>query len=122
MILIDTDVLIDSLKGEKYAVEFIENNDTEIYITKFTLFELLAGAKNKREQNKITGHFKFPFLSINDEILENAIELFKILYLKQGTGIIDSIIASAAIYHKIPLFTKNRKHFKNIPGLTLIKR
>ena len=55
MILIDTDVLIDSLKGEKYAVEFIENNDTEIYITKFTLFELLAGAKNKREQNKITG-------------------------------------------------------------------
>lgn len=111
MILVDTDVLIDSLKDETYATDFIQNNDLDIHITRFTLFELLAGAKNKQEQNKITRHFKFPILGINDEILEYSIELFKVMYLKQGTGIIDSIIASTAIYYKIPLFTKNKETF-----------
>ncbi len=122
MILVDTDVLIDSLKGETYAIEFIKEYDVEIRISQFTLFELLAGAKNKREQNKISNHFKFPMLEISDEILRNSIEVFKKQHLKQGTGIIDSIIASTAMYYEIPLFTKNKKHFKNISGLNLIKR
>jgi tRNA(fMet)-specific endonuclease VapC len=122
MILVDTDILIDSMKGETYAIEFIKKNDLEIRISQFTLFELLAGASNKREQDKISKHFKFPFLEINDEILHNSIELFKKQYLKQGTGIIDSIIASTAIYYKIPFFTKNKKHFKNISGLSLINK
>ena len=52
----------------------------------------------------------------------NLIEVFKKQHLKQGTGIIDSIIASTAMYYEIPLFTKNKKHFKNISGLNLIKR
>ncbi len=122
MILVDTDVLIDSLKGEVYANEFIESNDIKIHITRFTLFELLAGAKNKQEQIKITKNFNFPILVVNDEILASSIELFKTMHLKQGTGIIDSIIASTAIHYKIPLFTKNRKHFKNIPKLNFFSQ
>ncbi|MBP9885704.1 MAG: hypothetical protein KBF93_05385 [Leptospiraceae bacterium] len=36
MILVDTDVLIDSLKDETYATDFIQNNDLDIHITRFT--------------------------------------------------------------------------------------
>ncbi len=34
----------------------------------------------------------------------------------------DSLIAGIALVHRIPLWTRNRRHFERVPGLDLVKR
>lgn len=121
MILVDTDIFVDSLRGIPSANDFILRNMEEIRITHFSVLELPAGAKSKAEQNKLLKSFSFSILSVNEEIMTSAISIFMEFGLKQGTGIIDSVIASAAIYYNVPLYTRNLKHYKNISGLEFFK-
>ncbi|EHO40795.1 PilT protein domain protein [Caldithrix abyssi DSM 13497] len=54
IILCDTDVIIEYLKGNENTRKVFENFQSEnIVISAITLMELLYGALNKRELNKI---------------------------------------------------------------------
>ncbi|OHD12091.1 MAG: hypothetical protein A2086_04550 [Spirochaetes bacterium GWD1_27_9] len=63
----------------------------------------------------------FDILSINDEILKKSIELYKTHHLKDGIGVIDSIISATAIINNINFCSKNYKHYKNLKELKLLK-
>ena len=41
--------------------------------------------------------------------------------IKRDTGlkIADALIAATALEHRLPLMTRNRRHFERVPGLTL---
>jgi len=51
MILVDTDIIIDYLRSDKKAIDFIENS--AICITYFTELELLAGCSNKEQMKEL---------------------------------------------------------------------
>ena len=119
MILVDTDLIIDYLRGDEKSISFIENN--EISITYLTKLELFAGCSNKSEIKILDENIDFDILSINDKILEKSLKIYKNHHLKDGIGIIDSIISATAIENNIDFCSKNFKHYKNIEKLKLIK-
>jgi predicted nucleic acid-binding protein len=56
-----------------------------------------------------------PTYSLDDEVIEQAIQLRQQKKMKLG----DAIIAATAVAFNIPLVTRNEDDFKHIPGLDL---
>jgi tRNA(fMet)-specific endonuclease VapC len=124
MILCDTNVIIEILKGNKTTINIIENIGLEnIAISSVTVMELYFGALNKRELNKIKKHLQaLNIVHFDADISESAIKLIERFSKSYGLQIPDAIIAATAMTSKIKLFTFNLKDFKYIDGLKLIKQ
>ena len=52
MILVDTDILIDYLRGYDKAINFIEKNKNNICISVLSKMELMIGCQNKNAIKK----------------------------------------------------------------------
>ena len=124
MILADSDVLIDYLNGAepvtRQVQEFIRSD--RLHISAISCFELLSGAQeNKR--GKRTGALidSIPILPVDCEAAAQAASVRRNLArIGRQIGMADSLIAGVALANNLPLFTRNRKHFEKIEGLTLI--
>jgi predicted nucleic acid-binding protein len=125
--ILDSDILIYFLKGEKEVIEKVLSlQNDELYITIINYTELLYGIYNS---NKISQNREklLPFLD-NFKILQfdkNASEIFaklKAILNKQGKIIadMDLMIASIAISNKAILYTNNLKHFNRIDELKIL--
>ena len=65
MILCDTNVIIETLKGDEKTIKFVERIGLEnIGISSVTVMELYFGALNKRELNKPQRCIKFEFKTV----------------------------------------------------------
>ena len=124
MILCDTNIIIEILKGNKSTINIIESIGLEnIAISSVTVMELYFGALNKRELNKIKKHLQaLNIVHFDTDISESAIKLIERFSKSHGLQIPDAIIAATAMTSKIKLFTFNLKDFKYIDGLKLIKQ
>ena len=124
MILCDTNIIIEILKGNKRTINIIESIGLEnIAISSVTVMELYFGALNKRELNKIKKHLQaLNIVHFDTDISESAINLIERFSKSHGLQIPDAIIAATAMTSKIELFTFNLKDFKYIDGLKLIKQ
>jgi len=124
MILCDTNIIIEILKGNKRTINIIESIGLEnIAISSVTVMELYFGALNKRELNKIKKHLQaLNIVHFDTDISESAIKLIERFSKSHGLQIPDAIIAATAMTSKIKLFTFNLKDFKYIDGLKLIKQ
>ena len=119
MILCDTNVIIEILKGNKTTIDIIESIGLgNIAISSVTVMELYFGALNKRELNKIKKHLQaLNIVHFDTDISESAIKLIERFSKSHGLQIPDAIIAATAMTSKIKLFTFNLKDFKYIDGL-----
>jgi hypothetical protein len=124
MILCDTNIIIEILKGNKRTINIIESIGLEnIAISSVTVMELYFGALNKRELNKIKKHLQaLNIVHFDTDISESAIKLIERFSKSHGLQIPDAIIAATAMTSKIKLFTFNLKDFKYIDGLKLIRQ
>ena len=123
-ILIDSDILIDFLKGNITVSDRLNSlkKEYELSISVITYMELLVGARDKKELKKLIDFLEsFKRIEIDFAISENAIDLIKELGLSHGLKIPDALIASTALTKKLSLYTKNLKHFQPISELKLIK-
>lgn len=117
-ILVDTDVLIDFLRGNTKAAAFINEISSRIILSPIVVAELYAGVKGKAELT----------------ILENFVSLFRVVPLtveiakigglyncdfgkSHGVGLADAILAATADAEKAELKTLNVKHYPMISGL-----
>lgn len=124
--LIDTDIIIYSLKGhEQVNAWMYKNQNIPKHISVITYGELSYGARKSKspEKNIATVHRigeLFPIIDINQGIIEVFGEL-KASLEKKDTRLddMDLLIASSALYMNLTLVTNNKKHFSRIPGLTL---
>lgn len=120
MVLIDTNIIIDFLKGKSQALDFFGRLDEKFSTSVITVAELYAGVKGSKEE----------------EILESFLELFEILPLtnaiatlggkfrnkygpKFGMGLADALIAATAIHHKAGLITLNKRHFQMLDNVNI---
>ncbi|HDZ76668.1 MAG TPA: type II toxin-antitoxin system VapC family toxin [Candidatus Omnitrophica bacterium] len=118
--LIDTNIIIDHLRGDKTATSFleeIENRQIKASISVITEYELLAcPILTKRQEKEIISFVKiFAMLNITPSIVKTA-ACFKKTY---SAGIVDSLIAATAYRSKSTLITRNIKHFKNIKEIQI---
>ena len=124
--LIDTDIIIFALRGDKTVLaKFEENKNIPISISLITYAELVFGAK--RSQNERTNMLKvnrireiYPVEELNIGIMELFADIKANMYSKAiKIEDMDLFIAATAIYNDLTLVTNKTKHFKNIPLLKL---
>jgi len=124
--LIDTDIIIFALRGDKTVLaKFEDNKNIPISISLITYAELVFGAK--RSQNQRTNMLKvnrireiYPVEELNIGIMELFADIKANMYSKaMRIEDMDLFIAATAIYNDLTLVTNNTKHFKNIPLLKL---
>ena len=125
MILIDTDVCIDLLKGNKKILRRREEYDGPIGVCFMTIAELFYGAQKSRDPARNVDTVERLLMTL--EIVHSDLSILKrfgsIKAQLQTDGLpiadADILIASAALERAEKLITGNAKHFDRIPGLTL---
>lgn len=119
-ILIDTDIIIDSLKGVMAAKELFRTRNVDLYCSVLTKKELLSkrGLKDS-ERKKITNLLaRMKILRVDDDISKKFFSLIN-TYGEKPEHTADYIIAATAWSKKLPLLTRNRKHYKHIKEINL---
>jgi len=120
--LIDTDVLIWYMRGNKKAFEVIENQ-TIFYISVITYMELVQGMRNKnelRELKKALQRWQAKILFISEEISAKAMFLIEHHYLSHSLQLADALVAATADINGLPLLTANDKHYRIIKDLEVL--
>jgi len=117
--LVDTDVLIEILRGSVTDAQRIDTaaagNDRHVSV--LTIAELRAGSNGDDPAIELL-LAGFRQLSLDLKVAENGGRLRRKYGSKGGTGLIDAILAATAIAHDLVLVTNNLRHFP-MPELTL---
>jgi predicted nucleic acid-binding protein len=110
--LINTDVLIDYLKGNPNAENFIEQNIDRVSVSAMTVAELYQGIRNKSEKETLDRFIsELRVFSITGDIAIKAGLLRNEYGKSHSSGLADCIIAATSITHGMELMTLNLKHF-----------
>ena len=124
--LIDTDIIIFALRGDKTVLaKFEENKNIPISISLITYAELVFGAKRSGNEQKNMLKVNrireiYPVEELNIGIMELFADIKANMYSKAiRIEDMDLFIAATAIYNDLTLVTNNTKHFRNIPLLKL---
>lgn len=117
-VLMDSDVLVDFLRGNPKAVAFVTDHSTRIVLSSIVCAELYAGVKNDQELDRLNGLLSlFRVVPVTFEIARTG-GLYKREYGKShGVGLADAIIAATAEAERAVLKTLNTKHYPMISGL-----
>jgi len=127
-VCVDTDVIIDYLRGREPGKSAFENwrKKVRVCITSITGFELLLGASlsSKREKRTLEVEsllHQHEILAFTLDAARKAAE--KGAQLKEkGTPIEirDLLNASICLNNKIPILTRNKAHYEKIEDLTVL--
>ena len=117
-LLVDTDVLIDFLRGDNKAVTFVNANSSRIILSSIVVAELYAGVKGEPELTVLENFVSlFPVIPVSSDIAKSG-GLYKRDYGKShGVGLADAIIAATCQAENAELKTLNIKHYPMIKGL-----
>ncbi|NCC33000.1 MAG: type II toxin-antitoxin system VapC family toxin [Chloroflexia bacterium] len=122
-IIIDTDILIDVGRGVQEALVYVQAKEQvhRVAISTITYLELLVGAQNKQEQQKIERFLqRFEHIRVNEIISDIAVDLIRQYRLSHGLLLADAMIAATAIALHVPLASKNQRDYRYITQLTLL--
>lgn len=107
-VLLDTDVLIDHIRGRHPAQ--LEGSKSSVV----TRAELFAG--NEDEEPAVEALLgRLAELEVTPSIAERAGRIRR----TTGLDLADALIAATAIEHGLPVLSRNRRHFGRVPGLEL---
>ena len=120
-ILLDTDILIDYLRGRDEAVSFVKANSDRIILSSIAVAELHAGARGGKDDTEQTvlGSFLalFRVVPVSGDIAKIG-GLYKRDYGRShGVGIADAIVAATAMVEDTELKTLNVKHYPMLKNI-----
>ena len=121
--IIDTDVFIWYMRGNKKAFHFIENTHS-FFISVITYMELVQGMRNKNELNELRKALRLwnaKILYVTEDISTKAMFFIERHYLSHSLEIADALIGATAIVNAFPLVTGNDKHYRMISDLEIMK-
>ena len=119
--IIDTDVLIWYMRGNKKAFELIENLNS-FQISVITYMELVQGMRNKNELNELRKALRIwntKIIYINEDISSKAMFYVEKYSLSHSVEIADALIAATAVTNALPLLTGNDKHYNVISDIEI---
>ncbi len=120
-IVLDTNILIEILKGNQEIVQKLESSSFSYAISSISAMELYYGAINKAELFKLQKFISlFEVLELDRETSKIAAELIFEYSKSHNLDIPDSLIAATAIDKSLKLYTLNIKDFRYIEGLVLL--
>lgn len=114
--LVDTDVLIWYMRGNKKAYQIVEGLE-RFDISVVTYVELLQGVRNKQELAALRNallEWKARIMHISEEISMKAMFYVERYRLKNDLQFADALIGATAVACGSPLLTANMKHYQMI--------
>jgi len=128
-VVIDTDILVDMLRGLDRAVTFIAELEKNLTLstTIINAFELYYGAyKSKKKSQNLEAARKLLeriiVLKMSLKSAEKAGQIYAELEAKgQPIGIRDAMVGAIALTRGCTLVTRNTVHFQKIGGLNLMR-
>jgi tRNA(fMet)-specific endonuclease VapC len=123
LIVADTDVLIDFLRGQKPFADRVGRSleSGTLATTTLNRFELLSGARSSRQLGILVELMNaMPCLPLDLEAADRAADIRRSLE-KRGLaiGMGDSLIAGIVLARRSQLLTRNIRHFERVPNLRL---
>ena len=121
--IINTDVIIWYMRGNKKAYKVIEDQQG-FFTSVVTYIELVQGMRNKNELIELRRAFRewnTRILYINEEISSKAMFYIERHYLTHSLQLADALIAATALVNGLPMLTGNDKHYTMIKELEIIK-
>ncbi|MEM6560906.1 MAG: type II toxin-antitoxin system VapC family toxin [Planctomycetota bacterium] len=119
-LLIDTNVLIDVLRGRSEAGVFLENIRGKPAVSAMTVAELYGGVREGEERTHLENLLRgMVHLDIDTEAALDGGLLKRRWQPSHGTGIEDALIAATALQHDLTLVTLNGKHFPMVDKLLI---
>jgi predicted nucleic acid-binding protein len=111
-LLLDTDVLIDYLRGEPEAIYFLEHLEDPLLLSAISVAELFTWARPGKEMPALQDFLAaFDIIPIDQEVARQG-GLFRGTYgPSHGSGLADALIAATAQIQGATLVTLNRRHF-----------
>ncbi len=121
--IIDTDVLIWYMKGNKKAYKAIEEAG-DFSISVVTYMELVQGMRNRNELNtlrKALHNWGTKIYYISEEISVKAMFFIEQYYLGHSILLADALIGATAILYGQPILTANDKHYNILKEIQIKK-
>ena len=121
--LVDTDVIIWYMRGNKKAYEIL-NKNKGFKISVVTYMELVQGMRNKKELTllrKALKSWETKIIYITEEISSKAMFYVEQHYLSHSVQLADALIGATAVAHGEFLITGNVKHYKIVKEINLTK-
>jgi len=117
-ILLDTDVLVDYLRGREEAVSYVKAHTEQVLIPSIVVAELYAGVQDEEELERLDDFISlFPIIPLTEEVARAAGAHKRAYYRSHGVGLADAVIAATAEAHGADLKTLNIKHYPMLKGL-----
>jgi tRNA(fMet)-specific endonuclease VapC len=118
-VFLDTDVLVDCLRGIPAAQEWLERRQEERFqIHGVVAMELVVGSQDQKELSRTKALLdRFEVVWPDPSEFALAFDLLVKHRLASAIGIPDCLIAASALSRSCKLYTFNLKHFKTIDGL-----
>lgn len=119
-LVLDTDIIIEYLRERPKAVEYVENLESELFVSAITVAELYAGVKGKGEE-KALGRFlsAFEVLPLTKEMARLGGDYRRKYGPSHGTGLADALIAAAVEGGGMEFASFNQRHFPMVSRLTV---
>lgn len=117
-VLVDTDVLVDFLRGVEEAVAFVHACQDRTILSAIVVAELYAGAKGDEELATLDAFVSlFRVVPVTAEIARRA-GLYKREYHgSHAIGLADAVLAAMRDSERAELKTLNIKHYPMFKGL-----
>ena len=120
-VLVDTDVLIDYLRGHPSAVRFVTGHIDDTIVSAMSIAELYAGVRGESEGPESLALVNFLDI-LRVEPVSREIARAGGLYRRDygpshGVGLADAVIAATAVAVDAALKTLNVRHYPMFEGL-----
>jgi predicted nucleic acid-binding protein len=117
-VILDTDVLVDFLRGQPRAVALVSRLATRIVLSTIVLAELYAGVKGDAELGALDDlTSSFPLIPITPETAR-AVGLFRRDFgPSHGVSLADALLAATVESEQAELKTVNVRHYPMLRGL-----
>lgn len=113
-ILVDTDIIIKAIRGNKQFQFFLLNNEN-LSISMITYLELSSGLKTRQRLIDLNKQIKaYTVYYLNEAISKIALKLIQKYTITNHLFPQDALIAATALHFRISLFTDNKKDFEFI--------
>lgn len=123
LVVVDTDLLIDFLRGRGEGVGLVRQLITarRLRLTAITAFEIRLGSNFLQRQTGIMRLFRSRTLPLDraSGLAAGGIHA-SLLEEGQAIGLADALQAGICLRYRLPLATRNRRHFERVPELELV--
>ncbi len=119
-LLLDTDVLIDYLRGEPQAIAYLEECTETLMVSAVTIAELFAGVREREERQRLDGFLRiFEVVDVSPRIAERGGLIRRDYKRSHNTGLADALIAATAELARVCVVTLNDKHFPMLEDVSI---